>query len=478
MIAANQVDIDGIYYRRLTESQLQKLHEASLEVLERTGVRFQDEEALALFRKAGIDIQDNDRVHIPAWRVEWALNLAPKMLIVYNQKGDPVIRLAGRKSYFGNGSDLLSIIDHKTQEHRQPVLNDVKDLIRLLDHLRHIDFVMSGFIPSDIDPITCEREQMRVMLENTSKPIVYVTTSLENTQDSIAMAEVCAGGAEELRRHPFAINYVNITHPLRHNPDSVQKLLWLSGKGLPFIYRPSIVTRGLSTPVTYAGFLAVNNAAFLAGLVLSQLKREGAPFIRCSCAGGTFNMKTTVGLHSAPEVRGFNEELARFYKVPSFGIGGTSASKCVDQQAALEAALTLITSTQAGAGLIHDVGYMDSGAATSFSQIMICHEMIDWIKKYMQGLEINDETLALDWIQEVGPDGSHISTEHTMAHFREDNYPDLLDHQRFENWFANGAKDLLSQAGDKVEAILNDHHPEGIGKKFGDQLQEIIDRKQ
>ena len=478
MIESNQVNIDGIYYRRLSESQLQKIHDASLEVLERTGVRFQEDEALSLFKKAGIDIQDGNRVHIPAWRVEWALNLAPKMLMIYDQTGVPAIRLSGRKSYFGNGSDLLHIIDHRTQERRPPLLSDIRDLVRLLDYLRHIDFVMSGFIPSDIDSVPAEREQMRVMLENTDKPIIYVTTSLQNTQDSIAMAEVCAGGAEELRRHPFAVNYINITHPLRHNPDTVQKLLWLSGKGLPFVYRPSIVTRGLSTPITAAGFLTVNNVAALAGLVLSQLKREGAPFIRCSCAGGTFDMKTTVGLHSAPEVRGFNEELAHFYHLPCFGIGGTSASKCVDQQAALEAALTLITSAQAGAQLIHDVGYMDSGTTTSLTQILICHEIIDWVKKYMQGLEINDETLALDRIQEVGTDQSHISTEHTLAHFREDNYPDLLDHRRFDDWFNDGASDMALRAARKVDEILKGHHPRKLDEAIREELQKIIDKKQ
>ncbi|MFC1798814.1 trimethylamine methyltransferase family protein [Thermodesulfobacteriota bacterium] len=477
MIESNQVNIDGIYYRRLTESQLQKIHEASLEVLERTGVRFQEDEALALFKKAGIDIQDNNRVHIPAWRVEWALGLAPKMLMIYNQKGEPVIRLSGRKSYFGNGSDLLHIIDHKTNERRAPVLRDIEDLVHILDYLPHIDFVMSGFIPSDAGPDKAEREQMRVMLENTKKPIIYVTTSLQNTQDSVAMAEVCAGGAEELRRHPFAVNYINIAHPLRHNPDTVQKLLWLSDKGLPFVYRPSIVTRGLSTPITAAGFLTVNNVAALAGLVLSQLKREGAPFIRCSHAGGTFNMKTTVGLHSAPEVRGFNEELAHFYRLPCFGIGGTSASKCVDQQAALEAALTLITSVQAGAQLIHDIGYMDSGTTTSLAQILICHEIIDWVKKYMQGLEINDETLALDWIHKAGTDQSHISTEHTLAHFREDNYPDLLDHRRFEDWFNDGASDLAFRATRKVDEILNEHHPQELDEGIQSQLQKIIDKE-
>lgn len=477
MIESNQVNIDGIYYRRLTESQLQKIHEASLEVLERTGVRFQEEEALTLFKKAGIDIQDNNRVHIPAWRVEWALNLAPKMLILYNQDGEPVIRLSGRKSYFGNGSDLLHIIDHRTQERRQPILSDIGELVQLLDALHHIDFVMSGFIPSDIEPHRAEREQMRVMLENTNKPIIYVTTSLKNTKDSVAMAEVCAGGVEALCRSPFAVNYINITHPLRHNPDTVQKLLWLSGKNLPFVYRPSIVTRGLSTPITAAGFLAVNNAAALAGLVLSQLKREGAPFIRCSCAGGTFDMKTTVGLHSAPEVRGFNEELAHFYRLPCFGIGGTSASKCVDQQAAMEAALTLITSVQAGAQLIHDIGYMDSGTTTSLTQILICHEMIDWVKKYMQGLIINDETLALDWVQKVGTDESHISTDHTLAHFKEDNYPDLLDHCRFDDWFNAGASDLAFRATQKVDQLLSEHHLKRVDKEVQNELQKIIDKK-
>ena len=477
MIESNQVNIDGIYYRRLTDSQLQKIHEASIEVLERTGVRFQEEEAIALFKKAGIDIQDNNRVHIPAWRVEWALNRVPKMLILYDQNNKPAIRMSGRKSFFGNGSDLLYIIDHHTGKRRQPVLSDIKDLVRLLDSLRHIDFVMSGFIPSDIDPEKAEREQMRVMLENTDKPIIYVTTSLRNTQDSIAMAEVCAGGEQELRRRPFALNYINITHPLRQNPDSIQKLLWLSGKGLPFIYRPSIVTRGLSTPVTAAGFLTVNNVAALAGLVLSQLKREGAPFVRCACSGGTFNMKTTVGLHSAPEIRGFNEELAHFYNLPCFGIGGTSASKAVDQQAALEAALTLITSVQAGAQLIHDVGYMDSGTTTSLTHIQICHEIIDWIKKYMQGLEISDETLALDWIHKVGTDESHISTAHTMDHFKEDNYPDLLDHRRFDDWFSDGAQNLAVRASQMVDNVLKTHPQKKLNQQVHDQLQKIIDKR-
>jgi len=477
MIESNVVSLESPYYRRLTDGQLQHLHQASLEILERTGVRFQADEALDIFRKAGIDIQDGNRVHIPAWRVEWALGVTPKQLLFYDQKGQLAIRLAGRKSYFGNGSDLLHIVDHQTGQRRPPVLKDVENVITLLDALPHYDFVMSGFIPSDVEPEKAERYQMLTMLAKTNKPIIYVTTSLQSTQECIAMAETKAGGAEELRRRCFAVNYVNLTHPLRHNPESVQKILWLAEKGLPFISRPSIVTRGLSTPITPAGFLAVNNAAALASLVLAQLKREGTPFIRCSCAGGTFDMKTTVGLHSAPEVRGFNEELAHFYKMPCFGIGGTSASKMVDQQAALEAALTLITSTLAGAQLIHDVGYMDSGTTTSLNQVVICHEMIAWLKRYMKGLTIDQETLALDLIHEVGTDGSHLTTSHTLEHFREDEYPELRDHHRYEEWMAQGGTSLEDRAREKVNQILAEHQTPPLDPAVHEKLMAMVNQK-
>jgi trimethylamine--corrinoid protein Co-methyltransferase len=366
-------------------------------------------------------------------------------------------------------------VDHRTGQRRQPVYRDIEDFIHILDALPAYDFVMSGFIPSDIDPDRAERYQMLAMLQHTNKPVIYVTTSVQNTRHCVAMAEVAAGGPDALRRRPFAANYINISHPLRHNPESVQKLLFLSEKGLPFVYRPSIVTRGLSTPITPAGFLAVNNAAALAGLVLAQLKREGAPFIRCSCAGGTFDMKTTVGLHSAPEIRGFNEELAHYYKLPCFGIGGTSASKTVDQQAALEAALTLITSVQAGAQLIHDVGYMDSGTTTSMNQVVICHEIISWVKQYMKGLVVDEENLALPVIHEIGPDGSHLSTEHTLAHFREDWYPELLDQHRYDDWLRAGAETLEDRARKKVDKILNEHRSPAMTESVLKTLQKMAE---
>ena len=474
MIESNKLVLESPYYRRLTDYQLQQIHNASLEVMERAGIRFYDDEALKLFKSGGAEITDGNRVHIPSWRVEWALGIAPKQIILYDQNGKASIRLSGRKSYFGNGSDLLNIIDHRTGKHRPAILQDIRDIVTLLDALPRYDFIMSGFIPSDIATEKAELYQTLVMLENTCKPIINVTTSLTNAMDEVAMFEAVAGGASEFKRRPFAANYINIAHPLRHNPESIKKLLFLAEKGLPAIYRPSIVTRGLSTPITAAGFLAVNNASGLAGLVLSQLKREGAPFIRDCCAGGTFDMKTMVGLHSAPEVRGFNEELAHFYQIPCFGIGGTSDSKAVDQQAVMEASLTLITSTLAGAQLIHDVGYMESGITTSLTQVMICHEIIEWIKHYMNGLVIDEESLALDVVEKVGTDGNFLESDHTLKHFKEDEYPELRDHQRYDDWLNSGGKFLEDRAREKVEKILAEHKPQKLEKEVCKALKKIM----
>ena len=476
MLRTNDVSLDSIYYRRFTDSQLDRLHQATLEILEDIGIRFRESEALEIFRKAGA-LVDGDLVRIPSRRVEWALRTVPKRLLLYDQTGRPALRLEGRCAYFGNGSDLLYIIDHRTGERRDAALQDVRDMMRLLDSLEYIDFVMSGFSPRDVPVEKVQRLQMQAMLQNTNKPVVYVTTDLPNTQCAIAMAEAVAGGAESLRSKPFAACYINITHPLRHNPESVEKLIWLARKGLPFDYRPSLITRGITTPITGAGFLAVNNAAVLAGLVLSQLVREGTPFIGDSCAGGTFDMHYMVGELAAPEIRGFNEDMLHYYNLPGFGNGGMTGSKTVDSQAASEAALTLITAVQAGAQLVHDVGYMDNGVTGSLEQVVICHEQIGWIKAYMQPLAVNEDTLALDEVRKVVENnGDFLGSENTVRHFREDHYPALTDRQNYDGWAREGALSLRDRVRLYVDELLKTPPRNLLSDAQDRAVQAIVDQ--
>ena len=463
--------------KRLSTEKIERLHSASLEVLEKTGVRLLETNALDRLRRAGCSVDGDGLVRFPPRLVEWALAAAPRDLTLHDQVGEPAIELAGRTAYYGNGSDLLWVIDHRTGQRRQPVLEDVRETITVLDALQGIDFVMSGFLPSDVPAEHAQTLQMLTMLEHTDKPIVYVTTDLANTRRCVDLAETVAGGGESLRQRPFAVNYVNISNPLRQAPESIEKLMWLAARGLPLVYRPSIVTRGISTPLTWAGFLVVNNVAGLAGLVLAQLVREGTPFIRCGHSGGTFDMRTMVGLHAAPEVRGFNEDLAEYYGLPRFGIGGLTGSNAVDQQAAYEAALTLQISALAGAQLIHDVGYMDNGTTGALDQLVICHEILGWVKQCAREMVVDEETLALDVIEDVvREDTDFLQSEHTLEHLREDYYPELTDRQNFEAWEAAGGSTLRDRAREKVDDILRDHTPRPKPEDILNQLRERADR--
>ena len=475
-LKSNTLSFDTPQFRKLSDDQLERLHHASLEILDRTGVRLLADEALDLFARAGVKVVDGDRVHIPAGLVEWALSVAPKRVVLCDRAGRRVMPLEGTNVFFGPGSDCPTILDHRSGERRPGTLADIVEGIRLCDALPNIDFLMSLLIALDIeDQETADRYQMRAMLMNSTKPILFVTTGFEGCVDAIEMAEIVAGGAEELRRNPLCACYINVTDPLCHNAESLQKLLFLAGKGLPTTYTP-MVLRGVNGPVTAAGAIALANAGELVGLVLAQLKRQGAPVIHSGGYHDMFDMRTMVGVYESPEGRNGRAELAHFYGLPVFGLAGDSDAKVPDQQAAAEAALSLLIEALYGVNLIHDVGYLESGKCNSFEQLVICDEIINYIKRFMQGLEVSDETLALDLIHEVGHKDGFLSTGHTLAHFRDDWYPRLFDRDHWEGWSASGAKTLRERSRERIEEILAQHQPEPLQPDVQRRIDQIVDR--
>jgi trimethylamine--corrinoid protein Co-methyltransferase len=460
-------------FRRLSEKECQKLHQASLEILERTGARLHHQPAVDLLKKAGASVSDGNRVCIPSTLVEEALNTAPHEITLYNRHGDPVIPIGDFRSFFGTGSDCLHILDHRTGERRQPLLQDVVEGMTLCDALPNIDFVMCMFLPGDVPRMIADRYEMETMLNFTTKPIVFVTTDLAGCVDAVEMAEVVVGGPQALQQRPLTACYVNVTNGLQHNAEALQKILYLSGKGLPSTYIP-VALGGATAPITLAGNMAIWNAGCLIGLVLSQLNRPGAPFITAGWGASALDMRTTVSPYVEPEKQFIAQELAHFYDLPMFAFGGFSDSKLADQQASLEAALTLMTNALSGSHLVHDLGYLESGLTGSLAQLVICDELISWIKTALMPVEINDETLALDVIDAVGPDGHFLDSDHTLTHFRERWYPTLIDHNNYDGWIAKGGQDLGQRAAARVEKILAEHTPEPLPTDIQKRLREIV----
>ncbi len=463
---------DSVRPNSLTLDQLLLLHEASLEIMGRTGMRFFDEEALELFRKGGAKVTDGNLVCIPSHLVEWAVRAAPKNITIYDQAGKRVMSLGGHRSYFGPGSDCMHIYDLDSGKRRKAVLNDVVNGVRLVDALPHLDFVMSMYLPSDAPEDTYERQQMAIMLQESTKPIVFVGIEAESTVFAVEMAEIVAGGADQLQRCPFIVNYVNAVSAFQHNQQSLKRLLYAAERNLPTIYAPG-KSRGMTAPMTVAGSLALGNAGQLAGLVLSQLKREGSPYLRSDPSGGLMDMKSMVSLYGAPESGSFGWDLAHYYGIPTFGAAGCSDAKIFDAQAATEATLTLFENTINGANLIHDIGYLDCAMTGSLELVHLCNEIIGWLRRYFSSLEINEDTLALDLIHEIGPDGHFLEADHTYKYVREDWNPTIIDRLDYHRWVEEGSTTLEERANKKVREIIADHRADPLPEDVVQRLNAI-----
>lgn len=482
-LQSNYTSFDAPHFRKLSDDQTARLHHASLEILDRTGIVLYEPQAVELLQRKGLHAEAADdgsgsgrggaRVRIPPGLVEWALGIAPKRAVLCDRNGRRVMPLERNNVFFGPGSDCPNVIDVRDGVRRAGTLRDIEEAARVCDALPNIDFLMSFCMASDVDQAISDRHQMRAMLLNSTKPILAVTTEFPGAVDVIRMAEAVAGGAEALRRNPICALYINVTHSLRHNAEALQKLLFMAEKGLPTTYTP-VVLRGVSGPVTAAGAIAMANAGELAGLVIAQLKREGAPVILTGGVNDMLDMRTMVDAYTDPNNRVMLVELAHRYGLPIFGLGGCSDAKIPDEQAAAEAAFSIILEALAGAQMVHDVGYLEGGMCNSIEQIVICDELIGYTKAFMKSLEINDETLALDVIDELGPFGDFMGSEHTRRHYKEDWYPKLFDRKPYADWSRAGGKTLRQRAQEKALKLLATHQPEPLPADVQARLDAIV----
>jgi len=460
----------------LSDAQLQQIHLASLEVLRRTGVRVYETETLNLLDGAGCVVTDGNLVRFPPAVVEEALLYAPSRVVLCDRTGEPRAFLEGNRAFFGTGSDLPNTRDLETGERRLSLLSDVKNTARLADALPNLDFVMSMALPSDVPAATSDRQSFLAMTENTVKPIVFTAWDEQGLADIVAMAETVAGGADELQLKPFLLAYLEPSSPLRHSEVVLRKVRMMAEKGLPFVYAPGPL-EGATAPITSAGSLVMANAEVLSGLVIAQLWRKGTPFVWGS-GSGPLDMRTMVGTYAAPEFLWHNLAMAElahhYYELPVWGFAGCSDSKLADIQAGIESSLWIMSMVLGGANLVHDVGYIESGLTCSYEMIVICDEIISFVRRLLYGIDLSAESMALDVIDQVGPGGDYLGAEHTARLFRHVWYPRLLDRRAHHDWMNHGQPTVLSRAKEVARETLAKHQPQPIPDATLEKLRAIL----
>ena len=404
----------------LDDGQIARLHEASLNLLTKNGMKVGGRRALKLFQDRGARV-DGDMVRLSEKMVAEALASAPKELNLHKRDGSPYLRVTpgGHEVFYGTHADQLEILDPFTGRARPFLRADNKLMCQLASYLENISFVLSVGMSADVRPEVQTQVTFLDTLRHFDKVINFSTNDVESLQDCIAMAAAVAGGLEKLQAKPFIFNYCEPIPPLTHPLESCEKL-WISAENrILVVYMPYSMMGG-TAPMSMAASLAQGNAEFLFGLTLTQLVSPGTPVIYGHMPS-ILDMKTTVGSYGAYEFHllvGAAAELAAHYQLPFFGTAGCSDAKFLDEQGVAEITMELMSTALSKANLIHDVGVMDHCNSVSPETVVLADDLIEGLKVFARGVTVDEKTLELGLIEKAGPGGSYVTTPHTAKNFR------------------------------------------------------------
>jgi len=453
----------GGKYRLLSDKDVKKIHNASLRTLEKTGIEVNTKRGLRIFKEKGAKVDfDKKRVKIPRSMVEDALNKAPSKVILCGREEKHDLTLEDKRVYMGTGGTALNVLDLETGKKRPSTLEDVGKIARLVDALENVHFYLLPVYPNDLPKEKVDVNRFYAGLNNTTKHIMGGPYTKEGTLEVIKIAEEIAGGEKALRERPIISFITCIMSPLKIDNTYGEILIDVAQKGIP-VAIPTEPQCGTTTPVTLAANLVLYGAETLAGVTLSQLVNPGTSVL-CGYVGTIADVRTMGYASGAVEMGLLNAgsaQLAQYWHLPFYATGGMSDSKIPDIQSGYERALNLLPVALAGANYIHDAaGLLEFALTVGYEQYVIDNEIIGMVMRALKGIEVNEDTLALDLIDKVGPGGNFLAEEHTVSHMRSEFFfPRVSDRSQREKWLSEGGKDARERAREIAKDILAKHKP-------------------
>jgi trimethylamine--corrinoid protein Co-methyltransferase len=430
----------------INPQQVKKIHEYSLQILSSIGLRVDSIEAQKIFTRAiGSQALDGDRVRIPADLVEWAIQAAPARIDIYDRTGSPAFRLPDQ-ARFGVGVTSLYYQEPETDRVVPFTRKHMQTCVRLGNDLPSFDVISTVGIVQDVAPQVSDLYATLEMTANTAKPLIILISD-ENAFPSVMdLLEHLHG---DLASKPSIIPYFNPITPLIINKTTVDKMFVAIERGLPFIYA-NYGMAGASTPITPAGQLALMNAEVLAGLTLGQLIKEGTPMI-LGIHPACFEMK---GNESFYDPKSYLIDLAAaemmaYYNLPHSGTSGSGMGWGADLIAAGHQWFNHLTSCLGKKGLAPFVGDILGSQAFSPNLIVYANEIIQQVRLFTEGFEIDDTNIGLEEIAQMGPGGNFLLSDLTLKLCRNTRqFSHIFDSLPIDEWQARGrprAEDLLKE---------------------------------
>jgi trimethylamine--corrinoid protein Co-methyltransferase len=467
----------GVRFELLSQDQLQELFDGVLHVLEHTGLDVYHQEARDILKQTGAWV-DGLRVRIPSYLVKRSLEMAPRSFTIYARDGNPehAIHIGPGRAHFGPGPTPPNFIDVETLERRPYVKADAAIVAKVCDALPNIDFVESLGTVSDVHHKLAASYEFATMFPNTSKPIVAWSYDADDGLDIHRMAIAEAGGQEAFEKRPNYVHYCEPLSPLVSSEEALNKLIFAARHRVPVIFTPCPIAGG-TAPVTAAGIITQAAAESWMGLTLAQAIRPGLPFFM----GGVLSvmdMSSMILAYGAPELSlmmaGITE-LAHFAGLPLWQTGGCTDSKTLDEQAAIEGSLSVFFSALTAGDLCHDVGYTESGLTGSILQTVMMDEAIGYSRRITRGIEVNEDTLAVDVIHNVGPNGHYLREAHTRRYYKTEFwYPNLCDRRNYEEWEMMGQTTMKERVIARTRDILATHQPSPIKPETEEAIRKVL----
>jgi len=457
----------------LSQPEVERIHAASMHILDAVGVRVDYKAARDLFRQAGATVDEAQQcVRLPEKLVRWAVEQAPKQFALHGF--DPAFRLdiGGDHIAFAGLGTPTHILDPETGERRPTTYADTVRHIQLVDACQHIHNTQMDVWPNDIPMTTIHTECIWAWAQHGHKPYGMGCYGFLPTLDMMRMMALAVGGKEELRRHPRFFAICSVASPLQMIQMQAEGMLICAEYGQPLAMSPEGIA-GATAPATLAGLLAQENAAILAHVTLAQIFRPGTPVLY-GTVSTIANMRLgTVALGAVETglITAASAQMARYYGLPCRSVGAATEAKREDVQAGVERAATLLQAVLAGVNFITCGGTLDSTMLESDPLLLLDDELCGAALRIARGIEVNDDTLALDVIQRVGYAGNYLSEKHTASHFRGEHYmPRLAVREPYETWEKGGSRLALDLARERVREIVAHHQPRQLDPALEQEL--------
>ncbi len=463
------------HFEVLSDDQKETIYNGMIKTLNTTGANVHHEGARELLYSHGCDV-DGIRVRIPPQLVLRALASAPPVTEIFCWDGDlrKKILVERGRSYFGPGPTPPNFIDPDTLERRPYLRKDATTVARVCDALPNIGFVQSLGSINDVTGPLADIYEFADMIRNTTTPVMSWSFAREGCRDQHRMAIAMAGGEENFKRRPNYIFYGEPISPLVSDFHAIDKCMYCAEHRVPQVYSPCSIGGG-TVPATHAGQLVVALSESMVGVVVAQLLNPGTSII----IGGVqsiLDMRHSIYSYGAPELSILSAamtEMAHYCGLPMYSTSGCTDTKKMDVQSAMEAAFSINAAMMSGADFVHDNGYTESGITGDVFQTVMDDELIGMARIIENGVEVTEETMAVDVICNGGPGGHYLHEDHTMKWFKTDWTPTLMERGSYEDWVAEGKTSMKDWILAKTRDLIANH--EGPREKVPEEADEALE---